>query len=91
MVKAPFKTPVRKATPPLQPVSFWKSVHTKLDLACDEGIAARTMIVTIPPIVTMKRPKCCRYGKMPLKKMVTETHSIVINSNPTKMFQDWMT
>ena len=57
MVKAPLSTPVRNATPLPQPVVLFQSDHTKELLACCLGIAAITMIVTIPPTITWRRSK----------------------------------
>ena len=56
IVNAPLRTPVRKATPLLHPVWFDQSFHTKELLAWVFGIAATTMIVTKPPIMTNTRP-----------------------------------
>lgn len=86
-MKAPFKTPVRKAMPPFQPVPFEKSVQTKELLECFLGIAARTMIVTTPPTVTMKRPNCCKCGRNLLRKIVTAIQIQVMQTRPTKTFQ----
>lgn len=58
IVKAPFNTPVKNATPPDQPVLLLKSVQTKWVDECWAGMAASTMIVTMPPTRTTKRPKC---------------------------------
>lgn len=60
IVNAPFSTPVRKATPPDQPVAFSKLVHTNALEECFFGIAANTTIVTKPPTSTTNSPKCCR-------------------------------
>lgn len=58
MVKAPLSTPVKNVTPLLQPTAlFWlKSPHTAELLACTFGIAATTMMVTIPPTMTRNNP-----------------------------------
>ena len=91
MVKAPLRTPVRKATPPDQPVLLAKSLKTNLLEACFDGMAARVIMVTIPPMVTTKRPNCCRYGRKRLKKMVTAMQIQVMAIRPTKRFHCWMT
>ena len=59
IVKAPFNTPIKNATPSDQPVTFANSLHTKEFVACCVGIAATTMTVISPPTHTMKRPKRC--------------------------------
>lgn len=69
MVNAPFKTPVRKATPFPQPVALSQSLHTKALLACCLGIAATTMIVMMPPTMTKNNPMCCIIGSKRLPKM----------------------
>ena len=48
--------PIRKATPLPQPVWLLKSFQTNSELACCFGIAVTTIIVTIPPTITRKRP-----------------------------------
>ena len=85
IVKAPFRTPVKNATPPDQPVEFSKSVQTKEVLACWEGIAAITTMVTKPPTTTMKSPKLCSAGKRRFPKMVTAIVSQQTKMRATKM------
>jgi hypothetical protein len=80
IVNAPFRTPVRNATPSVHPVMLFseKRLHTKSLLACLSGIAANTMIVTSPPTTTRVNPACCRVGIDLFAKTHTRVTSNVI-------------
>lgn len=90
IVKAPFNTPVKKATPFPQPVLLDQSDQTKELEACVFGMAAITIIVIIPPTMTTNSPNCCRYGRYELKKIVIAMQIQVINTSATKICHDWM-
>lgn len=78
IAKAPFRTPAKNATPSGHPVPFTQSVHTKLLVACCEGMAATTIIVMRPPARTKNNPRSCRYGmiRLPKMTMATQSHKI---------------
>lgn len=68
--KAPLSMPARKTNPLLsQPVAFWKSAQTKVDVACggcdgeEPGSAAHTMMVTKTPPMMKKRPRLLMVGR----------------------------
>ena len=83
MVKAPFKTPVRNATPPLQPVWFSKSLQTNAFVARFFGITAHTMMVVRPPPRIKNRPRCCSFGMSLLPRMTNAVHSQVMIKKAT--------
>lgn len=85
IVNAPFKTPDKKANPPVDPVLFWKSDQTNELEACFLGMAAMTISVTSPPTRTTNSPNCCRYGRYLLKNIVVAMHIQVINRSATKI------
>ena len=91
IVKEPFKTPVKKATPLPQPVLLAQSDQTKEVEAWLFGIAATTIIVTMPPTMTTNSPNCCRYGRKLLKNTVIAMQIHVINTRTTKICHGWIT
>lgn len=83
MVKAPFKTPVRNATPPLHPVWLFHALQTKSLVAWWLGIAATTMIVTSPPTTIKTNPMLCSVGRRRLPKMQVKHANQVMQTNAT--------
>jgi hypothetical protein len=87
IVKAPFRTPAKKANPLGQPVLFAQSDQTKAFEACVFGIAAMTIMVVRPPTSTTNSPNCCRYGRYLLKNIVAAIQIQVIKRSVTKICQ----
>lgn len=83
MAKAPFRTPVRNATPLLQPVRLLKSAQTNELVAYSLGIDATTMTVTRPPTTIRKSPTCWRYGMVLLQKITNAVTSHIMQTNAT--------
>lgn len=80
IVKAPLRTPSRNATPSCHPVMLFsvKDPQTNWLLACCFGMAAMTMMVTIPPTMTKNMPAVCVWGMTRLTNttIVTQNHVI---------------
>jgi hypothetical protein len=87
-VKAPFNTPVKKATPLPHPVPFCQSFQTKELLACFFGMEATTIIVIRPPPITRNKPKSCSLGIRRLKKIQKVEQKRVRRTNATYVCHD---